>query len=195
LLGEINEKYPFDGYTEKDKTEKVIMRNVLKKGDSFFNTGDLVHYMGFKHTQFVDRLGDTYRWKGENVSTTEVEGIMGRFPGIAEAIVYGVEIPNNSGRAGMAKLILNQPLKDFDFDHLYDFMKKEMPPFAIPLFLRISETTDTTSTMKYLKGPLKTEGYDCDKTSDSLYFLMPDKVFSKITPEIRDNINKGIYRF
>jgi citronellyl-CoA synthetase len=195
LLGEINEKYPFDGYTEKDKTEKVIMRNVLKKGDAFFNTGDLVHYMGFKHTQFVDRLGDTYRWKGENVSTTEVEGIMGRFPGIAEAIVYGVEIPNNSGRAGMAKLILSESSKGIDFAGLYEFMKKEMPPFAIPLFLRISDTTNTTSTMKYLKGPLKTEGYDCDKTSDSIYFLMPDKVYTKITPEIRDNINKGQYRF
>lgn len=195
LLGEINEKYPFDGYTEKDKTEKVILRNVFKKGDAYFNTGDLVHYMGFKHTQFVDRLGDTYRWKGENVSTTEVEGILGRFHGIAEAIVYGVEIPNNSGRAGMAKLILNEPEKNFDFAHLYDFMKKEMPSFAVPLFLRISDTTSTTSTMKYLKGPLKAEGYDCDKTTDHLYFLMPDKVYTKITPEIRDNITKGVYRF
>ncbi len=207
LLGEINEQFPFDGYTEKEKTEKSIVRNVLKKGDAYFNTGDLVHYMGFNHTQFVDRLGDTFRWKSENVSTTEVEGIINKYKGmvegivhgvdsnIAESIVYGVEIPNTSGRAGMAKLILSDPGNSIDFAAFYEFLKKELPAFAIPLFLRIASGTETTSTMKYLKSNLKNEGYDCEKTKESLYFLMPDtKTYTLITPEIRDNISEGKYR-
>jgi citronellyl-CoA synthetase len=196
-LGEITEDFPYDGYTEKDKTEKTILRNVLKKGDSYFNTNDLVYNMGYKHTQFVDRLGDTFRWKGENVSTTEVEGVINNFKDVDESIVYGVEIPNNSGRAGMAKLILAPlpPKGGFDFAAFYEFLKKELPSFAIPLFLRIAAATETTSTMKYLKSHLKAEGYDIEKTEDAIYFLMPDKVYTLITPEIRDNINKGVYRF
>jgi citronellyl-CoA synthetase len=207
LLGEINELYPFDGYTEKEKSEKVIIRNVFKKGDAYFNTGDLVHYMGFNHTQFVDRLGDTFRWKSENVSTTEVEGIISKYKGnsesiqygvdsnIAENIVYGVEIPNTSGRAGMVKLILSDPSKSIDFLTFYDFLKKELPPFAIPLFIRIGKNTETTSTMKYLKSNLKAEGYDCEKIEDAVYFLMPEtKKYTLVTPEIRDNINKGAYK-
>lgn len=194
LLGQINEKYPFDGYTEKDKTEKVIMRNVLKKGDAYFNTNDLVLDMGFSHTQFVDRLGDTFRWKGENVSTTEVEGIISKFSGIAESVVYGVEIPNTSGRAGMAKLILSDPTKAPDLAKLYSYFKEELPPFAVPLFLRIATGTETTETMKHQKAPLKRMGYDCDQVEDSLYFLSPEKKYILITPEIRDGINEGKYR-
>ena len=208
LLGEINDLFPFDGYTEKEKSEKVILRNVLKKGDSYFNTGDLVHNMGFNHTQFVDRLGDTFRWKSENVSTTELEGIINRYRGntegvqygvdneIKESIVYGVEIPNTSGRAGMVKLILKNTGRTIDFVAFYAFLKSELPSFAIPLFIRISNDIETTSTMKYLKSNLKNEGYDCEKTNDALYFLMPDtKLYTLITPEIRDNINTGKYRF
>jgi citronellyl-CoA synthetase len=207
LLGEINEQFPFDGYTEKEKSEKAIIRNVFKKGDAYFNTGDLVHNMGFSHTQFVDRLGDTFRWKSENVSTTEVEGIISKYKGnaesisygvdsnIAENIVYGVEIPNNSGRAGMVKLILTDPSKSIDFEAFYEFMKNELPPFAIPMFIRIGKNTETTSTMKYLKSHLKTEGYDIEKTEDAIYFLMPDtKTYTLITREIMDNISEGKYR-
>jgi citronellyl-CoA synthetase len=207
LLGEINDLYPFDGYTEKEKSEKSILRNVLKKGDAYFNTGDLVHHMGFNHTQFVDRLGDTFRWKSENVSTTEVEGIISKYKGnkesiqygvdsnIAENIVYGVEIPNTSGRAGMVKLILTDSSKSIDFESFYEFLKKELPPFAIPLFIRIGKNTETTSTMKYLKSHLKADGYDCEKIEDAVYFLMPDtKKYTLVTPEIRDNINSGVYK-
>ena len=150
--------------------------------------------MGFMHLQFVDRLGDTFRWKGENVSTTEVEGIVNNFSGIAESIVYGVEIPNTSGRAGMAKLILNDSTKEINFDELYSYLKEELPPFAVPLFLRIANTTQTTETMKHQKAPLKKMGYDCDQTEDNLYFLTPEKKYVVITPEIRDGISEGKYR-
>ncbi|HAR61822.1 MAG TPA: long-chain-acyl-CoA synthetase, partial [Alcanivorax sp.] len=104
MLGEITDKTPFDGYTDKDKTEKAIFRDVFKKGDAWFNTGDMMRDIGFRHAQFVDRLGDTFRWKGENVSTTEVEQILDGFEQIVESVVYGVEIPGTNGRAGMAEL-------------------------------------------------------------------------------------------
>ncbi len=194
LLGEITDEFPFDGYTEKDKSEKVILRNVLKKGDSFFNTGDLVFNMGFKHTQFVDRLGDTFRWKSENVSTTEVEANINKFTGIAESIVYGVEIPNTPGRAGMANIILADPSKEIDFKAFHAFLKNELPAYAIPLFLRISKSTLTTDTMKHQKSHLKDEGYDCDKIKSDLYFFMPNEGYIPLTPEIKSKIDKGEYK-
>ncbi len=109
MLGEITDKTPFDGYTDPEKTEKAIFRDVFKKGDAWFNTGDMMRDIGFRHAQFVDRLGDTFRWKGENVSTTEVEQILDGFEQIVESVVYGVEIPGTNGRAGMAELRLDRP--------------------------------------------------------------------------------------
>ena len=194
LLGEINEKYPFDGYTEKDKSEKVILRNVFKKGDAYFNTGDLVFNMGYKHTQFVDRLGDTFRWKSENVSTTEVEAIINNFDNVAESIVYGVEIPNTPGRAGMANLILKDPQKQFDFKGFLKFMKSELPPYAVPLFLRVSTATLTTETMKHQKSHLKQEGYDTTQVSEPLYFLEPQGEYVPLTKEMMEKINTGGYK-
>jgi citronellyl-CoA synthetase len=194
LLGEITEKYPFDGYTEKDKSEKVILRNVLKKGDSYFNTGDLVFNMGFKHTQFVDRLGDTFRWKSENVSTTEVEAIINNFDNVSESIVYGVEIPNTPGRAGMANLILKDNVKPFDFKGFLAFMKKELPSYAIPIFLRVSTTTVTTETMKHQKNHLKDDGYDVQKVKEPLYFLEPHGEYVPLTKEMMEKINNGGYK-
>ncbi len=99
LITEINDKQPFDGYTNEEDSNKKIFRDVFKKGDSWFNSGDLVLNQGFKHVAFADRLGDTFRWKGENVATTEVESILMNFPGIEHAVAYGVEIPNTDGRA------------------------------------------------------------------------------------------------
>lgn len=194
LLGEINERYPFDGYTEKNQTEKAIFRNVFKKGDAWFNTGDLVRDMGFFHTQFVDRLGDTFRWKGENVSTTEVEGILNRFPGIAESIVYGVQIADNSGRAGMANLILEDGLKNFPFDDFYSYVKRELPPYAVPLFLRLSKQTETTSTFKYKKHALKEEAYDPDKAGKEVFALIKGE-YTRISKKLCDEINAGKHRF
>ena len=100
LISEISAKWPFDGYTDPAKSEAAILRNVFKQGDAWFNTGDLMRDIGCKHAQFVDRLGDTFRWKGENVSTTEVENVLGAFPGVEDAVVYGVEIPGTNGRCG-----------------------------------------------------------------------------------------------
>ena len=106
LISEISAKWPFDGYTDPAKSEAMILRDVFKKGDAWFNTGDLMRDIGCKHAQFVDRLGDTFRCKGENVSTTEVENVLGAFPGVEDAVVYGVAIPGTGGRCGMAALRL-----------------------------------------------------------------------------------------
>lgn len=193
LLGEISKRYPFDGYTEQGKSEKSILRNVFKKGDAYFNTGDLVRDMGFFHTQFVDRLGDTFRWKGENVSTTEVEGIINQFEDIQESIVYGVELPNNSGRAGMANLIFIENKKSIDLGLFYDFLKSNLPNYAIPRFLRISKLIETTSTFKYKKQTLKTEAFDCTKIEDELFVLI-DGIYTKINVKIFKQINEGKFR-
>ena len=193
LLGEISTRYPFDGYTEQGKSEKSIVRNVFKKGDAYFNTGDLVRDMGYFHTQFVDRLGDTFRWKGENVSTTEVEGIINEFEGIQESIVYGVEVPQNSGRAGMANFILSENFKSINLESFLVFLEENLPNYAVPRFLRISKNLSTTSTFKYNKQTLKVEAYDCAKSKDAYYALI-NGAYIKITPTIFEEINGGKYR-
>lgn len=190
LLGEINDRYPYDGYTEKSKTESTIFRNVFAKGDAWFNTGDLVRDMGFKHAQFVDRVGDTFRWKGENVATTEVEGIINQFEGISESIVYGVQIPHQSGRAGMANIILKEGVETLDFVKLYEYLSKELPAYAVPMFIRLSSGTETTATFKYKKHDLKVEGYDIEKIKAPVYFLK-DKVYTVLSSEMVEAINKG----
>jgi citronellyl-CoA synthetase len=193
LLGEINERYPFDGYTDPAKTEAVTFRNVFTKGDAWFNTGDLVRDMGYFHTQFVDRLGDTFRWKSENVSTTEVEDIINNFPGINESVVYGVEIPDTIGRAGMAQLILEESVDSINLKDFYDFVSRELPPYAVPVFLRIANNTEMTSTFKYKKSTLKEEAYNCNILSDTLYVLL-DKHYVLLTPEIKKGLDKGEFR-
>ena len=194
LLGEINDRYPFDGYTEKGKTEGSIFRNVLKKGDAYFNTNDLVRDMGFGHTQFVDRLGDTFRWKGENVSTLEVEGIINQFQGILESVVYGVLVPENSGRAGMALLILEDNLKQLNLEKFYTLLSKELPTYAIPLFLRIGKETQTTNTFKHQKHALKTEGYNINFKEERIYVLQHKK-YIPLTAELKKQIDAGKVKF
>lgn len=193
LLGEINDRYPYDGYTEKGKSEKAIFRNVFSKGDTWFNTGDLVRDMGFKHAQFVDRLGDTFRWKGENVATTEVEGIINQFEGVSESIVYGVEIPNQSGRAGMVNIILKEAIESIDLKSFYKLLCKELPAYSIPLFIRFSSNSETTTTFKHKKHDLKEEGFDISKIKNPVYILL-DKVYVQLTNEIIEEIKEGKYK-
>jgi len=198
LIGEITDKTPFDGYTDKDKTEKSVLRNVFKKGDAYFNTGDMMRDIGFKHAQFVDRLGDTFRWKGENVSTTEVEQIMDGFDGVVETVVYGVEIPNTNGRAGMAQVRLNGDHTQFDFKGLCDYLKRELPPYAIPVFIRINEQAmETTGTFKHQKNKLKDQKYDLSQQDNPVYVLLPgESCYQPLTQELQNAIDTGgQYRF
>lgn len=168
LLSKVTHHAPFDGYTSREETEKKLFRDAFREGDCWFNTGDLVRHMGWRHVQFVDRLGDTFRWKGENVATTEVEQVLNGFSQIHEAVVYGVAVPGHEGRAGMAALTLvrDEPL---DRDGLGRYLRERLPAYAIPLFLRLREDHATTSTFKHHKNALKREGFDPSVVRDELY--------------------------
>lgn len=198
LIGKITDRSPFDGYTDPEKNKSSIMHDVFEKGDSYFITGDLVRDIGYRHAQFIDRLGDTYRWKGENVSTTEVENVCSEYEKIAEAVIYGVEIPNTNGRAGMAAITLkdNTELNDQDLIAMAKTFKSELPAYAVPVFIRVQEILETTGTFKYQKSKLKDEAFYPDRTSDRLLILLPDaQGYSDITPEILSNIQNYKYRF
>ncbi|HEX4975397.1 MAG TPA: long-chain-acyl-CoA synthetase [Pseudomonadales bacterium] len=195
LIGEITPSTPFVGYTQKDKTEAAILRDVFKKGDAWFNTGDMLRNIGCSHYQFVDRLGDTFRWKGENVSTTQVENIIGCRPDIAGCAVYGVEIPHTNGKAGMATLT-PQANQNIDFNALLSHMQADLPAYALPVFLRIKTEIDVTGTFKYKKAELKKEGFDPSQTSEPLYVLLPgEKQYRPLTADIKNDIDAGKYRF
>ncbi len=196
LIGEITDKTPFDGYTDSDKNAKSIFSDVFKQGDKYFNTGDLMREIGFRHAQFVDRTGDTFRWKGENVSTTEVENIMTAHPDLAEAVVYGVEIANTNGRAGMAAITPHEG-HDVNFATLLSHLKTELPTYAVPVFVRVKAAMETTGTFKYQKSGLKTEAFDPAKTGgEPLYVLLPGTTeYVPLTAAMQADIEAGAYRF
>ncbi|OOG11592.1 long-chain-acyl-CoA synthetase [Pseudomonas sp. C9] len=197
LLARIDDKAPLDGYTDPQKTEKVVLHDVFQKGDRFFNTGDLLRNIGFGHAQFVDRLGDTYRWKGENVSTTEVENILLQHPHIAEAVAYGVEVQNTNGRAGMAAITPAESLATLDFSELLEFARQQMPAYAVPLFLRVKVKMETTGTFKYQKTRLKDEAFDPGKTGDDpIYAWLPGtQTYVQVTEQVLADIQGGKYRY
>lgn len=197
LLAKIDDKAPLDGYTEPEKNHKVILCDVFEKGDRYFNTGDLLRDIGFGHAQFVDRLGDTYRWKGENVSTTEVENILLQYPQIAEAVAFGVEIPNTNGRAGMAAITPSESLATLDFSALLQFVRQQMPGYAVPLFLRVKVKMETTGTFKYQKTRLKAEAFDPAQTSgDPVYAWLPgSQTYVQVTEEVLAEIRGGKLRY
>lgn len=196
LIGHISEKAPFHGYTDSAKTESSILNDVFEQGDRWFNTGDIMRHMGYRHAQFVDRTGDTFRWKGENVSTTEVEMLLEEVDTVSEAVVYGVEIPNTNGRAGMASIRLNCPVEGFDFALFLQQMKINMPDYSIPVFLGINEGVKLTGTFKHLKSPLKEKGFDVNKNTDPLYVWLPktDK-YVPLTLKLQQDIEQGQYRY
>ena len=181
LLGRITEEAVFEGYTNAEATERKILRNALADGDAWFNTGDLMREVdvgfnaGFPHYQFVDRVGDTFRWKSENVSTTEVGEIVNGHPQVQICNVYGVEIANTDGRAGMAALVLEPGAETLDLDDFSAFVNRELPAYARPVFLRLQPGLDVTGTFKMLKGNLKKEGYDPETVTDPLYVMKPGR--------------------
>jgi citronellyl-CoA synthetase len=197
LLARIDEKSPFDGYTDPHKNGKVVLTDVFEKGDRYFNTGDLVRSIGFGHAQFVDRLGDTYRWKGENVSTTEVENVLLQHPQIAEVVAYGVEIENTNGRAGMVAITPRESLAALDMRELLQFAHGQLPAYAVPLFLRIKVKMDTTGTFKYQKGQLKEEAFDPAKAgNDPVYAWLPGSDrYVPVTAQLLAQIQGGHFRY
>src|SRR5579871_254161 len=160
----------FEGYTDRHETEKKILRDVFAKGDAWFRTGDLMRRdeQGFFH--FVDRLGDTFRWKGENVATSEVNDAIRECAGVRDATTYGVEVAGADGRAGMTALVVSDA---FDFQTFTDHLARRLPAYAHPLFIRVSGSLDSTETFKQKKHALARDGFDPDVVSDPLYFRDP----------------------
>src|SRR5204862_656524 len=162
----------FDGYTSEEDSEKKILRNAFEPGDAWFRTGDLMRKDAQGFFYFVDRIGDTFRWKGENVSTAEVAEAIGRCPGVLEATVYGVTIPGTDGRAGMAALAVGD---GFDLDALRRHLADALPDYARPVFLRIGAALETTATFKHKKDELIRAGYDPASCGDAVYFNDPQR--------------------
>ena len=169
LLSPVNRLSPFDGYTDKAASEKKLVRNAFKEGDVWFNTGDVMSPQGMGHAAFSDRLGDTFRWKGENVATTQVEAALGGDRSVEECTVFGVEVPDTGGRAGMAAIKLRDGA-EFDGKTLAKTAYDNLPGYAAPLFVRIVESLETTSTFKSRKVDLRKQGYGPD-VKDPLYVL------------------------
>ena len=155
----------FEGYTSDEATDRKILRDVFTPGDRWYRSGDLLVHDADGYFTFVDRIGDTFRWKSENVSTQEVAEVLGAFPGVAIANVYGVAIPGAEGRAGMAALTL-QPGVAFDGAAFFAFTASRLPSYALPLFVRLTPEADVTSTFKLRKVDLQDDGYDPARVAD-----------------------------
>ncbi|WP_040782268.1 long-chain-acyl-CoA synthetase [Nocardia pneumoniae] len=169
LLAKVTDRVPFDGYTDKAASEAKLVRDGFEPGDIWFDTGDLVRDQGWHHIAFVDRLGDTFRWKGENVATTEVERALSRAEPIAQAVVYGVDIPGTDGKAGMAAVTLH-PGAELDPAALAKLAYDQLPGYAVPLFVRVVPELEHTSTFKSRKVELRKQGYTPNPDS-ALYVL------------------------
>ncbi|WP_314038750.1 long-chain-acyl-CoA synthetase [Dietzia sp. CH92] len=174
LISGISDSQPFDGYTDKEATEKKIVRDAFRDGDAWFVSGDLMLDQGLKHASFVDRLGDTFRWKGENVATTEVEAAISSRPEVDQAVVYGVAVPDADGKAGMAAIRLHDK-SDFDGAALAEHLRDSLPSYAVPLFIRLSAELEHTSTYKSRKTELREQAFDTSTFDDPLYVLSKEK--------------------
>nr|WP_297399737.1 long-chain-acyl-CoA synthetase [uncultured Marinobacter sp.] len=196
LIGEITPKWSFEGYTQKEATEKSILRDAFRKGDAWFNTGDVLKGIGCGHLQFVDRMGDTFRWKGENVSTTEVENVLDGSGMVAEAIVYGVEIPGTNGKAGMVTLVPQSNGTPFDLNRLFSYLRDNLPAYAVPVFVRITHAIEKTGTFKYRKVDIQKAGYSLGNASEKVYGWLPrTNGYTLLTPELVSDIDVGKVRF
>lgn len=194
LIFKISEKNPFDGYTDAQASEKKILRDVFEKGDAWFNTGDLVVLQKHGHIQFGDRIGDTFRWQGENVATTEVESVIMKWPEIEDAVVYGVTVPGRDGRCGMLYLTQKEEGK-LDLNGLAAHMRENLPTYAVPRFIRIGQKVDVTGTFKFQKSKLKNAAYNVAEVDDPLHVLARDADgVEPITPEVQASIDKGDVR-
>jgi fatty-acyl-CoA synthase len=182
----------FEGYTDDAATEKKILRNVFEHGDAWFRTGDLMRQDVSGFCYFVDRIGDTFRWKGENVSASEVAAALAEFPGVLEATVYGVPVPSAEGAAGMAALVTNGPL---DFTRLHAHLAQRLPAYAQPLFLRIQDRIAVTGTFKHQKTELVRQSFDPAATHDAIYFCDPAaRAHVRIDTALFESIQAGTVR-
>jgi fatty-acyl-CoA synthase len=192
LDDESNHTGRFEGYADREASERKILREVFAHGDAWFRTGDLMRRDDKGYYFFVDRVGDTFRWKGENVSTAEVATKISACPGVLEAIVYGVTIPGTEGRAGMATIV---PAQDFALDALHKYLNENLPEYARPVFLRLCDRIEATATFKSKAHELKRDGYDPSAISDSIFFN--DRLrqgFVRLDAALYDSIQGAVIR-
>jgi fatty-acyl-CoA synthase len=182
----------FEGYTDEAASERKILRDVFEPGDAWFRTGDLMRRDAQGFFYFVDRIGDTFRWKGENVSTLEVSEAVSAFSGVTEANVYGVVVPGTEGRAAMAAISV---AADLDLVALRAHLAERLPPYARPLFLRLCQGMDVTTTFKQTKGSLVREAFDPSAVNDPLYFDHPvEQRFVPVDDRLYTDIRHGRVR-
>ncbi|WFU38822.1 long-chain-acyl-CoA synthetase [Bradyrhizobium sp. CB82] len=161
---------PFEGYTDPAETEKKILRDVFADGDAWFRTGDLMLRDEHGYFHFIDRIGDTFRWKGENVATSEVNDAIRDCPGVVDASTYGIAVPAADGRAGMAALVVDE---GFDFETFTKHLSRRLPAYALPVFVRVCGALDATETFKQNKQRLIREGIDPSVVNDPLFLRDP----------------------
>ncbi|XP_052008266.1 long-chain fatty acid transport protein 2-like isoform X2 [Xyrauchen texanus] len=192
LVSKITEIAPFVGYAQnKQQTEKKRLCNVFKSGDVYFNSGDLMKIDNENFIYFQDRVGDTFRWKGENVATTEVSDILSMLDFVEEANVYGVQVPGHEGRIGMAAVKIRGGM-EFDRCKMFNHVCSFLPAYALPRFIRIQNSMEVTGTFKQLKLKLVQDGFDPTVTSESLYFLCErERMFVSLTSSIYEQILSG----
>ncbi|KAG7522908.1 very long-chain acyl-CoA synthetase-like [Solea senegalensis] len=192
MVSKITVKTPFSGYAgDLQQTEKKKLHDVFKKGDTYFNTGDLLCVDEDNFIYFHDRVGDTFRWKGENVATNEVADVITLADCIKEANVYGVKVPGQEGRAGMAAVTLQDGHK-FATADIYKHVENFLPTYARPRFIRIQSSLEVTGTYKLMKTKLVEEGFNPNLIKDPLYFLdNKEKEYIPFTPDIFNDIMSG----
>ena len=194
LITAVSASRPFAGYTDKAASEKKLFRSAFKVGDCWFYTGDLMRSLGAGHLQFVDRTGDTFRWNGENVATTEVEAVINAWPQSEDAVVYGVQVPDRDGRCGMVSYTLKAG-EQLDPSGFAAWLRQCLPKYAVPRFMRIQQAQSLTGTLKHQKAQLKQDGYDLLAIKEPLWVLLPDgAAWVPLTPELRKAIDSGELR-
>uniref|UniRef100_A0A8C8JT39 long-chain-fatty-acid--CoA ligase n=1 Tax=Oncorhynchus tshawytscha TaxID=74940 RepID=A0A8C8JT39_ONCTS len=195
LVAPVSVMNPFLGYAGNTlQSEKKLLRDVFKEGDVYFNTGDLMLQDHRDFVYFRDRIGDTFRWKGENVATTEVSEILGSLEFLQEVNVYGVTVPGYEGRAGMAAVVLKMDQK-LDGKKLYNHLVQSLPAYSWPWFLRIQTSIDVTETFKQQKRKLVQEGFSPEAIQESLYFLdLSQRDYVPLTLSLYDDIVSGKIR-
>ena len=181
----------FSGYADKQATEKKVLRSVFARDDAWFRTGDLMRQDSEGYFYFVDRIGDTFRWKGENVSTGEVAAALASAEGVVEANVYGVAVPGTDGRAGMATLVVNP---SFDLGALQAVCESHLPVYARPVFLRLQQEIEITGTFKYRKVDLVEEGFDPSRINEPLYVREAGGSFRPLDADLFRQIVDGAFR-
>lgn len=189
-----NTRGRFEGYAnDKAATDKKLLRDVFEVGDMWFRTGDLLKQDGDGYYYFVDRIGDTYRWKSENVSTNEVGEAIGMFEGIEQVNVYGVDVPHADGRAGMAVIVAHGPV---DIGALSAHVRGELPSYAVPLILRFKTEVEVTGTFKYRKVELVAEGFDPSTITDPMYMMnQTSGRYEPLTAALFADIQAGNVRY